>query len=125
MKCGVEEPTRLVDVRRLPLDGVHDAPDGGQVIGATTTNSHMAAHPEVRRRFPALAQVVLASLIFDDVRDVCSPADASPGHPAPTRVTAAARGRKRGFVCSGCGPGLGERGSGRCGWTWATPCHPR
>lgn len=60
MKCGVEEPTRLVDVRRLPLDGVHDAPDGGLVIGATTTNSDAAAHPEVRRRFPALAQAVLA-----------------------------------------------------------------
>jgi xanthine dehydrogenase YagS FAD-binding subunit len=60
MKRGVEEPTRLVDVRRLPLDGVRDAPDGGLVIGATTTNSDVAAHPEVRRRFPALAQAVLA-----------------------------------------------------------------
>ncbi|RSM55683.1 molybdopterin dehydrogenase [Actinoplanes sp. ATCC 53533] len=60
MKSGVEEPTRLVDVRQLPLDGVRDAPDGGLVIGATTTNSDAAAHPEVRRRFPALAQAVLA-----------------------------------------------------------------
>ncbi|MFJ9782638.1 FAD binding domain-containing protein [Amycolatopsis sp. NPDC101161] len=60
MKCGVEEPTRLVDVRRLPLDGVSETPDGGLVIGATTTNSDMAAHPEVRRRFPALTQAVLA-----------------------------------------------------------------
>ncbi|MFI7121741.1 FAD binding domain-containing protein [Amycolatopsis sp. NPDC049868] len=60
MKCGVEAPTRLVDVRRLPLDGVRDAPDGGLVIGATTTNSDLAAHPEVRRRFPALSQAVLA-----------------------------------------------------------------
>jgi len=60
MKNGVEEPTRLVDVRRLPLDGVRDAPDGGLVIGATTTNSDAAAHPEVRRRFPALSQAVLA-----------------------------------------------------------------
>lgn len=60
MKRGVEEPTRLVDVRQLPLDGVHDAPDGGLVIGATTTNSDAAAHPEVRRRYPALAQAILA-----------------------------------------------------------------
>ncbi|MEU5943189.1 xanthine dehydrogenase family protein subunit M [Micromonospora sp. NPDC047548] len=60
MKCGVEEPTRLVDVRQLPLDGVREAPDGGLVIGATTTNSDAAAHPEVRRRFPALTQAVLA-----------------------------------------------------------------
>ncbi|GGP85927.1 FAD binding domain-containing protein [Saccharothrix coeruleofusca] len=60
MKCGVERPTRLVDVRRLPLDGVHVAPGGGLVIGATTTNSDAAAHPEVRRRFPALSQALLA-----------------------------------------------------------------
>ncbi len=60
MKCGVEQPTRLVDVRRLPLAGVRDTPDGGLVIGATTTNSDAAAHPEVRRRFPALTQAVLA-----------------------------------------------------------------
>lgn len=42
-------------------------------------------------------------MIFDDVRDVCSPADANLGQPVPTRVTAAARGRKRWFVCSSCG----------------------
>lgn len=60
MKCGVEEPTRLVDVRRLPLDGVRVTADGGLMIGATTTNSDAAAHPEVRRRFPALAQAILA-----------------------------------------------------------------
>jgi xanthine dehydrogenase YagS FAD-binding subunit len=60
MKNGVEAPARLVDVRFLPLDGVRDTPDGGLVIGATTTNSDAAAHPEVRRRFPALSQAVLA-----------------------------------------------------------------
>jgi xanthine dehydrogenase YagS FAD-binding subunit len=60
MKDGVEAPTRLVDVRHLPLDGVREAPDGGLVIGATTTNSDVAAHPEVRRRYPALSQAVLA-----------------------------------------------------------------
>lgn len=60
MKDGVEAPTGLVDVRSLPLDGVREAPDGGLVIGATTTNSDAAAHPEVRRRYPALSQAVLA-----------------------------------------------------------------
>ncbi|MGW4033167.1 FAD binding domain-containing protein [Streptomyces sp. NPDC004838] len=60
MKDGIETPTRLVDVRRLPLDGVREAPDGGLVVGATTTNSDLAAHPEVRRRYPALSQAVLA-----------------------------------------------------------------
>lgn len=60
MKVGVEHPTRLVDVRRLPLGGVREGADGGLVIGATTSNSDTAAHPEVRRRFPALSQAVLA-----------------------------------------------------------------
>lgn len=60
MKSGVEAPARLVDVRHLPLDGVRETPDGGLVLGATTTNSDAAAHPEVRRRYPALTQAVLA-----------------------------------------------------------------
>jgi xanthine dehydrogenase YagS FAD-binding subunit len=60
MKSGVETPARLVDVRQLPLDGVRQAADGGLVIGATTTNSDAAADPEVRRRYPALSQAILA-----------------------------------------------------------------
>ncbi|EFE65434.1 oxidoreductase [Streptomyces viridosporus ATCC 14672] len=60
MKTGVERPARLVDVRRLPLDRIEPTDDGGLRIGATVTNSDLAAHPEVRRRYPALAQAVLA-----------------------------------------------------------------
>ncbi|MEU9960694.1 xanthine dehydrogenase family protein subunit M [Streptomyces sp. NPDC050982] len=60
MKTGVERPARLVDVRELPLDTVESTRDGGLRIGATVTNSDLAAHPEVRRRYPALAQAVLA-----------------------------------------------------------------
>ncbi|MFJ8808314.1 FAD binding domain-containing protein [Streptomyces sp. NPDC102490] len=60
MKSGVERPARLVDVRELPLDGIEETADGGLRIGATVTNSDLAAHPEVRRRYPALAQAVLA-----------------------------------------------------------------
>ncbi|MGX1372852.1 xanthine dehydrogenase YagS FAD-binding subunit [Streptomyces canus] len=60
MKTGVERPTRLVDVRELPLDGIEVTADSGLRIGATVTNSDLAAHPEVRRHYPALAQAVLA-----------------------------------------------------------------
>ncbi|MET9544103.1 xanthine dehydrogenase family protein subunit M [Streptomyces sp. NPDC006627] len=60
MKTGVERPARLVDVRELPLDGIESTAEGGLRIGATVTNSDLAAHPEVRRRYPALAQAVLA-----------------------------------------------------------------
>lgn len=60
MKSGVERPALLVDVRELPLDRIEATEDGGLRIGATVTNSDLAAHPEVRRRYPALAQAVLA-----------------------------------------------------------------
>ncbi|MFE9258924.1 FAD binding domain-containing protein [Streptomyces sp. NPDC006879] len=60
MKAGVERPTMLVDVSRLPFDTIEVAPDGGLHIGAAVVNSDLAAHPEVRRRYPALAQAVLA-----------------------------------------------------------------
>ncbi|MFF1379973.1 FAD binding domain-containing protein [Streptomyces sp. NPDC058308] len=60
MKTGVERPALLVDVRELPLDTIEVTEDGGLRIGATVTNGDLAAHPEVRRRYPALAQAVLA-----------------------------------------------------------------
>ncbi|MEU7410152.1 xanthine dehydrogenase family protein subunit M [Streptomyces sp. NPDC042638] len=60
MKAGVERPARLIDIRELPLDGIESTPEGGLRIGATVTNGDLAAHPEVRRRYPALAQAVLA-----------------------------------------------------------------
>ncbi|MEU7424559.1 xanthine dehydrogenase family protein subunit M [Streptomyces sp. NPDC040750] len=60
MKTGVERPTRLIDIRELPLDDIESTPGGGLRIGATVTNADLAAHPGVRRRYPALAQAVLA-----------------------------------------------------------------
>ncbi len=60
MKAGVESPERLIDIRELRLDGIEATGDGGLRIGATVTNSDLAAHPEVRRRYPALSQAVLA-----------------------------------------------------------------
>ncbi|MET7453108.1 xanthine dehydrogenase family protein subunit M [Streptomyces sp. NPDC005574] len=60
MKTGVERPSGLVDVRELPLDGIESTDGGGLRVGATVTNSALAAHPDVRRRYPALAQAVLA-----------------------------------------------------------------
>ncbi|MFF8784324.1 FAD binding domain-containing protein [Streptomyces sp. NPDC015125] len=60
MKGGVERPALLVDVRELPLDRIEARGGGGLHIGATVTNSELAAHPEVRRHYPALAQAVLS-----------------------------------------------------------------
>ncbi|MGW0786179.1 FAD binding domain-containing protein [Streptomyces sp. NPDC002913] len=60
MKLGVEEPALLIDVSRLPLDRVTRTGDGGLRIGATVRNSDLAAHPDVRRSYPALAQALLS-----------------------------------------------------------------
>ncbi|MFE7574243.1 FAD binding domain-containing protein [Streptomyces sp. NPDC057521] len=60
MKAGVERPSLLIDVRELPLDEVRFGPEGGLRIGATVTNSDLAAHPDVRRHYPALSQALLA-----------------------------------------------------------------
>lgn len=105
MKTGVERPARLVDVRELPLNRVESTQDGGLRIGATVTNSDLAAHPEVRRRYPALAQAVLAGAsgqlrnmatvggnllqrtrcgYFTDVNSPCNKRDPGSGCPALT-----------------------------------------
>jgi xanthine dehydrogenase YagS FAD-binding subunit len=60
MRLGVEKPELLVDVTRLPLDGVEETPDGGLRIGATARNSDVAAHPLVRARYSLLAEALLA-----------------------------------------------------------------
>lgn len=60
MKLQIEQPTHLVDVSRLPLGQIEDTPGGGLRLGATTTNSQVAADARVRARYPALAQAILA-----------------------------------------------------------------
>ena len=59
-KGGVVQPMLLVDVSRLPLADVAEAPDGGVRIGAMARNSDVANHPLVRTRYPLLSQALLA-----------------------------------------------------------------
>jgi len=60
MRLGVETPSVLVDVTRLPLDRIEPLADGGLRIGAGVRNSDLAADPRIRERYPALAEAVLA-----------------------------------------------------------------
>ncbi|GAA0238175.1 xanthine dehydrogenase family protein subunit M [Actinomadura nitritigenes] len=60
MRLGVEEPARLVDVSRLPYDGIELRPDGSLLIGAAVSNSALAADRTVRESHPMLVQAVLA-----------------------------------------------------------------
>jgi len=60
MKLGVESPGLLVDVTALPYDLVEEGAGGGLRVGSGVRNSDLAANMAVRRRYPALAQAVLA-----------------------------------------------------------------
>jgi xanthine dehydrogenase YagS FAD-binding subunit len=60
MKENVSRPSHLVDITRLPLREVQASGDGGLRIGALVTNSAIAYHPEVERRYPLLAKAILA-----------------------------------------------------------------
>src|SRR5215467_6054258 len=60
MKLQIETPAQLVDISRLPLDRIEDTAEGGLRIGALVTNSAAAADMRVRRRYPLLAQAILA-----------------------------------------------------------------
>jgi xanthine dehydrogenase YagS FAD-binding subunit len=60
MKLGVATPDLLVDVTELPYDFVSETEEGGLQIGATVRNSVLAAHPDVRGRYPALSQALIA-----------------------------------------------------------------
>lgn len=59
MKLDVMQPGKLVDVTRLGLDTIEEDA-GGLRIGATVTNSDLAADMRVRRHWPVLSRALLA-----------------------------------------------------------------
>jgi xanthine dehydrogenase YagS FAD-binding subunit len=60
MKVDVEQPSRLIDISRLPLRAVEETAEGGLRIGALVPNSDLAYHPLVEKRYPLLASAILA-----------------------------------------------------------------
>jgi xanthine dehydrogenase YagS FAD-binding subunit len=60
MRLGIAHPELLVDVTRLPYDGIEPLPDGGVRIGAAVRNSDLAADPLVRQRYPVLSSALLS-----------------------------------------------------------------
>ena len=60
MKMDVEQPTRVIDITRLPLKQVEMTADGGLRVGALVRNTDLAYHPLVGQRYPVLASAVMA-----------------------------------------------------------------
>ncbi len=59
MKMGVEEPTQLVDIKRLPLKKIEEH-EGGVRIGAGVSNTDAASHALIRSRYPVLTEAIMA-----------------------------------------------------------------
>ncbi|MFE9806750.1 FAD binding domain-containing protein [Streptomyces sp. NPDC005548] len=59
MREGIEHPATVVDITRLPLDGIEELPDGTLRVGALVSNSQLAANPLIRTRYPVLAKAIL------------------------------------------------------------------
>lgn len=59
MKAGVMQPTRLVSLRRLALDGIEIGPSGELRIGALATLRQIEKSDLVRRGWPAIARTLL------------------------------------------------------------------
>src|ERR1700752_1606644 len=60
MKDDVEQPSRLIDISRLPLKTVEETADGGLRIGALVPNSDLAWHPLITQRYPMLGSAILS-----------------------------------------------------------------
>jgi xanthine dehydrogenase YagS FAD-binding subunit len=103
MKLGVERPEHVVDISRLPFAQIEVRGDGAVQVGANVSNAELGAHREVRRRFPALSQALLAGasgqlrnaatvggnllqrtrcLYFQDVTKPCNKREPGSGCPA-------------------------------------------
>ncbi len=61
MKGGINRPSRLVDISRLPgLDQIEELSDGSVRIGALVRNADLARDQSFARRFPAIAEALLS-----------------------------------------------------------------
>jgi carbon-monoxide dehydrogenase medium subunit len=71
MKAGVFRPARLVSLRKLKLEGIDAAPDGGLRIGAMTTLRALERSGVVGNSFPVLTKA-LRTLANVRVRNVAT-----------------------------------------------------
>ncbi len=58
MREEVEHPERLIDINALPLDAIQ-VDDTNLVIGALATMAEVAAHPDVQRLQPVIAEALI------------------------------------------------------------------
>ena len=60
MKENLTRPAQLIDITRLPLNGVEDTAAGGLRVGALVSNAELAWDAQVEQRYPLLSKAILA-----------------------------------------------------------------
>ncbi|MDV3130148.1 xanthine dehydrogenase family protein subunit M [Mycobacterium sp. 21AC1] len=60
MKSGVEQPSALIDLRRLGLTSITSTPARGVFIEAGVTNTALANHRLIRTQYPVLSHAILS-----------------------------------------------------------------
>lgn len=60
LKVFLDELTQLIDVSRLDLKRIEVTRNGGIRIGALTTNTAVADHPQIRRDYPLLSRAIFS-----------------------------------------------------------------
>lgn len=60
MKTGVEQPSALIDLRRLAMTSITTTDTGGAFIEAGVTNSALANHAIIRRQYPVVSHAILS-----------------------------------------------------------------
>lgn len=60
MKAFLDQPSDLIDISRLQMQQIELTANGGLRIGALATNTAIADHPKVKRRYPALSRAILS-----------------------------------------------------------------
>ncbi|WP_462266299.1 FAD binding domain-containing protein [Mucilaginibacter sp.] len=60
MKLDIELPRQLIDINKLALKQVENAPNGNVKIGALVTNADLAYHPQIKERYTVLSEALLS-----------------------------------------------------------------
>jgi len=60
MRLGVMKPAKVVDITGMPYRAIEELADGGVRIGALVPNADVAQHATIVKRFPVLAEALLA-----------------------------------------------------------------
>lgn len=60
MKTGAEQPSALIDLRRLAMTSITNTDSGGVFIEAGATNTALANHRLIRSHYPVVAHAILS-----------------------------------------------------------------